>query len=68
MTSVWACLVQKACGGVVQLTATKLLGLRSIAGVSRSAQAGRGRRGTTEGRKVHKAFKHRLRTLPTCIS
>ncbi len=41
MTSVWACLVQKACGGVVQLTATKLLGFRSKAGVSRSVQAGR---------------------------
>lgn len=40
MTSVWACLVQKACGGVVQLTATKLLGFRSIAGVIRSVQAG----------------------------
>lgn len=40
MTSVWACLVQKACGGVVQLTATKLLGFLSKAGVSRSVQAG----------------------------
>lgn len=39
MISVWACLVQNACGGVVQLTATKLLGLRSRAGGSRSEQA-----------------------------
>lgn len=40
MTSVWACLVQKACGGVVQLTATKLLGFRSRDGVTRSEHAG----------------------------
>lgn len=40
MTSVWPCLVQKAWGGVVQLTDTKLLGLRSGVGVTRSAQAG----------------------------
>lgn len=39
MTSVWPCLVQKACGGVVQLTATKLLGFRSRDGGSRSLQA-----------------------------
>lgn len=37
MISVWACLVQKACGGVVQLTATKLLGfLSKFAGFNRS--------------------------------
>lgn len=40
MTSVWACLVQKACGGVVQLTATKVLGFRSREGVTRSVHAG----------------------------
>lgn len=40
MTSVWACLVQKTWGGVVQLTDTKLLGLRSRVGVDRSVQAG----------------------------
>lgn len=39
MISVWACLVQKAWGGVVQLTATKLVGLRSSAGVTSSLQA-----------------------------
>lgn len=39
MISVWACLVQKACGGVVQLTATKLVGLRSREGVTSSLQA-----------------------------
>lgn len=39
MTSVWACLVQKAWGGVVQLTDTKLLGLRSKVGVKRLVQA-----------------------------
>lgn len=41
MTSVWPCLVQKACGGVVKLTATKLLGFRSRDGGSRSLQAER---------------------------
>lgn len=41
MTSVWLCFVQKACGGVVQLTATKLLGFRSRDGGSRSLQAER---------------------------
>lgn len=40
MTSVWPCLVQKAWGGVVQLTDTKLLGLRSTVGVRRLLQAG----------------------------
>lgn len=40
MTSVWPCLVQKAWGGVVQLTDTKLLGLRSKVGVKRPVQAG----------------------------
>lgn len=40
MTSVWPCLVQKAWGGVVQLTDTKLLGLRSKEGVRRLVQAG----------------------------
>lgn len=39
MISVWACLVQKAWGGVVQLTATKLVGLRSREGVTSSLQA-----------------------------
>lgn len=39
MISVCACLVQKACGGVVQLTATKLVGLRSRVGVTSSLQA-----------------------------
>lgn len=39
-TSVWACLVQKAWGGVVQLTDTKLLGFRSRVGVVSSVQAG----------------------------
>lgn len=39
MTSVWACLVQNAWGGVVQLTDTKLLGLRSKVGVTRLVQA-----------------------------
>lgn len=39
MISVWACLVQKAWGGVVQLTATKLVGLRSRAGATSSLQA-----------------------------
>lgn len=43
MTSVWPCLVQKAWGGVVQLTDTKLLGLRSSVGVERLAQAGKDR-------------------------
>ena len=39
MISVWACLVQKAWGGVVQLMATKLVGLRSRDGVTSSLQA-----------------------------
>jgi len=39
--SVCACLVQNACGGVVQLTATKLLGLRSSDGVISSLHAGK---------------------------
>lgn len=43
MTSVWPCLVQKAWGGVVQLTDTKLLGLRSSVGVERLVQAGKDR-------------------------
>lgn len=44
MISVCACLVQKACGGVVQLTATKLVGLRSREGVTSSLQAAATRR------------------------
>lgn len=56
MTSVWACLVQKACGGVVQLTATKLLGFLSKAGVSRSVQA---------GGQTHKSTRHAAETPDT---
>lgn len=41
ITSVWVCLIQKGCGGVVQLTATKLLGFLSKAGVIKSAHAGK---------------------------